>query len=370
MINKGIKRGFLLICVVALLVSTAFTTVFADTVRAYKMKEIGLTVSLPAYMNVITRETSTSDEVYKKYGTSGEDLTELNMYLVAYSADTTQTLSITVTEDKNSKKVKNYNTLSESQLNEIKDNYSKDKNCMSCTIETYNDLVYFNSMINSQLSDGDENSDYSMSSMQCDTLIDGKYYHFNLISADGAISDDDKELMTSILESAVYDSEEKFLDANIIGFVGIVVGVLVLLVIFIIIISHTRKKKLKKRLKELDDEIQNNDRRRNRERDIARKNRHTATGAERPDAFFDGVDGYETSANMDKIERDLIREAHRSVEEYSTPENSEETKNTNEKVDYSDFFEKYENTNNDGAEKRQRSSRKRNSRRDKNSHSK
>lgn len=370
MINKGIKRGFLLICVVALLVTTSLTAVFADTVRNYKIKEIGLTVSLPAYMNVITRETSTNDEVYKKYGTSGEDLTELNMYLVAYSADTTQTLSITVTEDDNSKKVKNYNTLSESQLNEIKDNYSEDKNCQSCTIETYNDLVYFNSMINMQLSESSEISDYSMSSMQCDTLIDGKYYHFNLISADGAISDDDKELMTSILESAVYDSEEKFLDANIIGFIGVVVGVLVLLVVFVLIISHTRKKKLRKRLKELDDEIQSNDRRRNRERDRVRKNRQTATGAERPDAFFDGVDGYETSANMDKIERDLIREAHRGVEEYSTPENTDETKNTEDKIDYSEFFDEYEKTKNHGADKRKRSSRNRNSRRNKNSHSK
>lgn len=46
----------------------------------------------------------------KKYGTSGKDLTDLDMYLVAYSADATQTLTVTVTEDKNSKKSKKTTT--------------------------------------------------------------------------------------------------------------------------------------------------------------------------------------------------------------------------------------------------------------------
>lgn len=346
MINKGTKRLLSLVAMMIIMISTTLITVSGDTVRDYKIQEIGLKISLPAYMNVITRETSTNDEVYKKYGTSGKDLTDLDMYLVAYSADATQTLTVTVTEDKNSKKVKNYNTLSESQLNTIKDSYQKNDGCESCSIENYNNLVYFTSMIQSKINNStDAEVTYSM---QGDTLVDGKYYHFNLVSADGAVSDDDKDLLTSVLESATYDSEKGFWDANIITFVCIVGGVLVLLIIFIIIISHRRKKKLRKRLREIDEEIHNNDRKRNRERDRARKNRHTATGANRPDAFFDGVDGYETSENMDKIERDLIREAHRNVENLT-----EEPKNTStDKVDYSDFFEEYENTKNNRTSQR------------------
>lgn len=102
--NKGTKRLLSLVVIVIIMISTTLITVSADTVRDYKIQEIGLKISLPAYMNVITRETSTNDEVYKKYGTSGKDLTDLDMYLVAYSADATQTLTVTVTEDKNSKK--------------------------------------------------------------------------------------------------------------------------------------------------------------------------------------------------------------------------------------------------------------------------
>ena len=321
MVNKGMKRVLSLIATVIIVISTTLITVSSDTVRNYKIEEIGLQISLPAYMNVITRQTSTSDEVYKKYGTSGKDLTDLNMYLVAYSADATQTLTVTVSNDSNSKKVKNYNTLSESQLNTIKKTYEEDEDCQSCSIENYNNLVYFTSMINSKINNSDDAE--VTYSMQGDTLVDGKYYHFNLVSADGAVSDDDKDLLTSVLESATYDSEKGFWDANIITFVCIVGGVLVLLIIFIIIISHRRKKKL-------------------------RKNRHTATGANRPDAFFDGVDGYETSENMDKIERDLIREAHRNVENLT-----EEPKNTStDKVDYSDFFEEYENTKNNRTSQR------------------
>ena len=135
MINKGTKRLLSLIAMVIIMISTTLITVSADTVRDYKIQKIGLKISLPAYMNVITRETSTNDEVYKKYGTSGKDLTDLDMYLVAYSADATQTLTVTVTEDKNSKKVKNYNTLSESQLNTIKDSYQKNDGCESCYFE-------------------------------------------------------------------------------------------------------------------------------------------------------------------------------------------------------------------------------------------
>ena len=139
--NKGTKRLLSLVVMVIIMISTTLITVSADTVRDYKIQEIGLKISLPAYMNVITRETSTNDEVYEKYGTSGKDLTDLDMYLVAYSADATQTLTVTVTEDKNSKKVNNYNTLSESQLNTIKNSYQKDEDCESCSIENYNNLV-------------------------------------------------------------------------------------------------------------------------------------------------------------------------------------------------------------------------------------
>lgn len=346
MVNKGMKRVLSLIATVIIVISTTLITVSSDTVRNYKIEEIGLQISLPAYMNVITRQTSTSDEVYKKYGTSGKDLADLNMYLVAYSADATQTLTVTVSNDSNSKKVKNYNTLSESQLNTIKKTYEEDEDCQSCSIENYNNLVYFTSMINSKINHSDDAE--VTYSMQGDTLVDGKYYHFNLVSADGVVSDDDKELLTSVLESATYDSEKGFWDANIITFVCIVGGILVLLIIFVIIISRRRKKKLRKRLREIDEEIHNNDRKRNREREKARKNRHTATGANRPDAFFDGVDGYETSENMDKIEKDLIREAHRNVENLT-----EETKNTStDKVDYSDFFEEYENTKNNRTSQR------------------
>lgn len=87
MINKGTKRLLSLVAMVIIMISTTLITVSGDTVRDYKIQEIGLKISLPAYMNVITRETSTNDEVYKKYGTSGKDLTDLDMYLVAYSAE-------------------------------------------------------------------------------------------------------------------------------------------------------------------------------------------------------------------------------------------------------------------------------------------
>ena len=63
--NKGTKRLLSLVVMVIIMISTTLITVSADTVRDYKIQEIGLKISLPAYMNVITRETSTNDEVYK-----------------------------------------------------------------------------------------------------------------------------------------------------------------------------------------------------------------------------------------------------------------------------------------------------------------
>ncbi|MCH5202941.1 MAG: hypothetical protein J1F17_07015, partial [Oscillospiraceae bacterium] len=94
-------------------------------------------------------------------------------------------------------------------------------------------------------------------------------------------------------------------------------------------------------LQAIDNKLYEDDRKERLNREKARRNRNTATGADRPDAFFDGVDGLESAQNIDKLERELIKDAHRQAQEYSTQDVYDSTEEYGkEPNDYSDFLDR------------------------------
>ena len=338
----GMKKKFvgksLAIVLALFVIATSVITAFADTDHQYSIDELKLSVKLPTYMDVVTRNLSTNDEVYKRHSKSVLNFQEYGIYLQAFSQDGKQILTITMDQDENSKTVDNYNTLDDSQLASIKEKFSQAENCQSCSMDTYNDIIYFDSIINTP-SDGS-----TLYVTKADTLVNGMYIHYTLQSNDGEIDEADKEFMTTVLKNVRYELESKSIfDRDIMTFIWIIGTVLVVIIISIIIYNIIRKKKRQSRLDIIDDRMYRNDRKDRQQAENARKNRNTATGAERPDAFFDGVDGIASSEDIDEIEKALINEAHQQVSEYadkySTQDAYDETEEYGkEKAEYSEFL--------------------------------
>ncbi len=338
----GMKKKFvgksLAIVLALFVIATSVITAFADTDHQYSIDELKLSVKLPTYMDVVTRNLSTNDEVYKRHSKSVLNFQEYGIYLQAFSQDGKQILTITMDQDENSKTVDNYNTLDDSQLASIKEKFSQAENCQSCSMDTYNDIIYFDSIINTP-SDGN-----TLYVTKADTLVNGMYIHYTLQSNDGEIDEADKEFMTTVLKNVRYELESKSIfDRDIMTFIWIIGTVLVVIIISIIIYNIIRKKKRQSRLDIIDDRMYRNDRKDRQQAENARKNRNTATGAERPDAFFDGVDGIASSEDIDEIEKALINEAHQQVSEYadkySTQDAYDETEEYGkEKAEYSEFL--------------------------------
>lgn len=339
--NNIVKKISSLLLLFIILLGTGVLSVSAEEQTQYTIDELKLTLKLPSSMDVVTRNVSTNDEVYKKHRTNIESLVDYNIYLQAFSQDNNQVFTLTMNQDENSKEVKNYNTLSEEQLDEIKENYIKEENCKSCSMDKYNDIIYFDSIINTP------KDDEIVYVTQADTLVNGMYVHFTLQSQDGEIDGEDKELMNSILDSAVFELEgDGKLNSTIMTFIWVVVIVLVVVIVALIIFMLIKKRRRENMLRAMDSELYVGDREERRAQQETRRNRNTATGADRPDAFFDGVDGLESSENIDKIERELIREAHRNAEEYSTKEIYDNTEEYGkEHTNYREFLGEKERRN-------------------------
>lgn len=300
---KGVAIAFLLI-----IFTTLFTvpTAMAEEETQYSIDEAGLSFSLPSSMKVITRNTPTDSDLYKTYNASPDELEKYDVYLQGYSQDNTQIFTVMVNEDESSKSVYNYNLLEEAQLEAIRDNYNNDENCTSCSMDKYNDAVYFDSIIQNV------QDDTTVYMAQADTVVNGKYVHFILESKDGEVGEADKALMAQVLQSAKYTIENDPAKNNAIFTLLWIVGtVLLVVIIAVLIFVLIRKQKKKKSLKDINNKMYNQDKIERESREYKRKHRNTATGAERPDAFFDVIDGLESSKSIDKIERELIQDAHK-----------------------------------------------------------
>lgn len=297
------KRSVLLTLLVFVLVVFSITGAGAESMSDYTIENADLTLQLPSSMDVITRSTGTDSEVFRKHNATADELIKYNVYLQGFSEDNTMIFTLTVSEDKNSKNVDNYRELTEEQLDEIKESYISDQSCRTCSVDTYNDAVYFDTIVTRV------ENDHELYFAQADTVVNGRYVNFVLQSLNGDVDEVDKAFMANVLNSAVFRADNDKENSSIILLVTIIGSGLLVILIAVVISVIIKKNRRKSELKKLSSKMREDDKALQLERERSRRNRTTMTGAERPDAFFDGVDGIENSRNVDKLERTLIREA-------------------------------------------------------------
>ncbi|MGN0488794.1 MAG: hypothetical protein ACI4HO_05995 [Ruminococcus sp.] len=235
---KKVFRILISAVICCIVVCSGFFSAFSAD-NTYEVKDIGVTISLPDDMLTVTRDSKKTDPYFGKfkldYSETMSDFTEGNIYLQSKKQDSSLTLTVTMTESQESEKIKNYNDLSESELNSIKNSYANDKTYKSCATAKYNGNTYVYLTISTK------SGKKTVQAQQANTVVGGKYYSVTLQAAKGKkLTEDNKNLMEDILTSLTI-TESNFFNDNkeIIIFSGIILlAAIVIIVLFVLLIKH------------------------------------------------------------------------------------------------------------------------------------
>lgn len=235
---KKVFRILLSAVICSIVVCLGFFSVFSAD-NTYEVKDIGVTISLPDDMLTVTRDSKKTDPYFGKfkldYSETMSDFTEGNIYLQSKKQDSSLTLTVTMTESEESININNYNDLSETELNSIKNSYENDKTYKSCATAKYNGNTYIYLTINTK------SGKKTVQAQQANTVVGGKYYSVTLQAAKGKkLTEDNKNLMEDILTSLSI-TESNFFNDNkeIIIFSGVILlAAIVIIVFFVLLIKH------------------------------------------------------------------------------------------------------------------------------------
>lgn len=211
----------LLIAILVLCFSVC--TVFAQQI-SYEIKEIGMTLKVPDNMNVITVDTAEDDLVFSTLGLDYKEtmknFAEGNIYFQAVDTKSFLTFTVTMTTTDESKKADNYNSLSDAELNQVREGFLNNSAYKSCEVKKYNNCTYLCLMMKTK-TDGKV-----VVSQQYNTVVSGHNYVFSMQAPNGKkLKADDKVLLDSIMQSVEIREETFF---NLYGTTFLIVMVCVL----------------------------------------------------------------------------------------------------------------------------------------------
>lgn len=234
------KFGAVLSLIVMCVLSFCSLTAFAEN-TSYELDELNMNVAVPNDMIAITRDSEQTDSYFSKFGVdydeTMESLEEGNIYLYALREDNSLSLSVTMTENEESKKISGYSKISDEELSGIKDELLSDKSYKTANIVEINGTKYI--LLTMSAKSGKK----LIQAQQYNTVINGENIIITMQSAAGKkLSADDKELFTSIIEGTNI-IEVNFLSENgdvIIGIVATLIGVIIVVVVLVLLLRYFR----------------------------------------------------------------------------------------------------------------------------------
>lgn len=128
--TKKLNRTLIVVLMcIGLLFSLLFPAGAID--NSYYISQIGLTVKVPVEFTVITRDTEKDDKAFLDLSLDYDDtmktFKESDIYLQGIDIENQLTLTITMTEDENSKVINSYNELTEEERKSILESMMTDK---------------------------------------------------------------------------------------------------------------------------------------------------------------------------------------------------------------------------------------------------
>ena len=224
----------------------------------YKLDALKMNIALPNDVYAILRSGEQSEKALELFKMTAEEavasLKKSNMYLKASPEDFAYDITVTMTQDEDSKTINNFTELSDKDLIEITNSLTKQKEYTSCTQKKYGDVLYLSLNYHST-EDGDD-----IAGIQNYTVVNGQKITITLQTRAKDLSDQQKEILEAVMKSVSFtdikppvkaDTNEDEIK-NMMILIYTTAGVCIVLFIVLISVLISRSCKKKKLLAEIE----------------------------------------------------------------------------------------------------------------------
>lgn len=249
--RKNIGR-FSVCIMTAVVVLLSCFSVFAAENHVY-VKELKMNMNLPEDMPAITRESSQTDKYFSIFGLDFDEtmqqFKDANIYLQGMFEDSSRILTVSMVSTSDSQKIGSYSGLSEEQLQTVKNTFEAENAYKSCTVEKYNDLVFFNLLM--EIQSGNE----TVTAYQANTVVNGMSIAVMLQPSKGAqLQETDYQMLSGVLQSIVFADKDLstagLLDSPVFWCVVICVAVLLILILAVLLLKKHKTRRNEQKMQE------------------------------------------------------------------------------------------------------------------------
>ena len=224
----------------------------------YKLDALKMNIALPNDVYAILRSGEQNEKALELFKMTAEEavasLKKSNMYLKASPEDFAYDITVTMTQDEDSKTINNFTELSDKDLIEITNSLTKQKEYTSCTQKKYGDVLYLSLNYHST-EDGDD-----IAGIQNYTVVNGQKITITLQTRAKDLSDQQKEILEAVMKSVSFTDIKPPVKAdtnddeikNMMILIYTTAGVCILLFIVLISVLISRSCKKKKLLAEIE----------------------------------------------------------------------------------------------------------------------
>ena len=224
----------------------------------YKLDALKMNIALPNDVYAILRSGEQNEKALELFKMTAEEavasLKKSNMYLKASPEDFAYDITVTMTQDEDSKTINNFTELSDKDLIEITNSLTKQKEYASCTQKKYGDVLYLSLNYHST-EDGDD-----IAGIQNYTVVNGQKITITLQTRAKDLSDQQKEILEAVMKSVSFTDIKPPVKAdtnddeikNMMILIYTTAGVCIVLFIVLISVLISRSCKKKKLLAEIE----------------------------------------------------------------------------------------------------------------------
>ena len=217
----------------------------------YKIDALKMNISIPNDVYVILRNGAQNEkalEVFKMTEKEAVDsLKKSNMYLKASPDDFSYDITVTMTQDDDSKTINNFTELSDKDLIKITDSLTAKDEYTSCTQKKYGDLLYLSLNYKSK-EDGDD-----IVGIQNYTVVNGQKITITLQTRAKELTEQQKAILEAVMKSVSFTeiqppvkaetNEDEIKNTMMLVYITAAVCIVLFVVLITVIISRSRKKK-------------------------------------------------------------------------------------------------------------------------------
>ncbi len=171
---------------------------------SYRIKEADMDISVPPDLIVITRDTKEDDPVFDEISTTKTEsdklLVENDMYFRANTKDMSCSISVVVTETKDTKKVGDLSSLTEESLHALTDQILENKSYSGGTLTEHNNIPFLRFAL------AVESEDMNVYGFQEYTIVNGKCVRVTYQTTAEPENDPNTGLLDTVMETVRFDN--------------------------------------------------------------------------------------------------------------------------------------------------------------------